>query len=265
MLRKRQLTPAEARAFFEVGFVIIPAVFAAAEVAEMAAGFDRLLALAADLDGDVMHHGANFVVAQVPDASGRRRAVVRRIGWCGAAEPVLARYGADPRLLALAAPLLGTTEMQQLINQAHFKLPGDDVKFPWHQDSTHRGYGGPHWRDVNGRGSYVQTVIAIDASTPENGPLLFLPGSCRRGHLALKYSDREETVLEGLDVAEAVPALLAPGDVALFGPYTVHGSTPNRSAQPRRVFINGYACPGANSRVYRGEGAGRLLRAPATG
>jgi ectoine hydroxylase-related dioxygenase (phytanoyl-CoA dioxygenase family) len=52
---------------------------------------------------------------------------------------------------------------------------------------------------------------------------------------------------------------MSAGSVLLFGPYSVHGSQPNTSARPRRTFINGYAYPGANARIYPGEGAGRLL------
>jgi hypothetical protein len=46
----------------------------------------------------------------------------------------------------------------------------------------------------------------------------------------------------------------------VFGPFTIHRSLPNRSSTPRRIFINGFASPGANSRVYPGEGAGRTVR-----
>jgi hypothetical protein len=53
--------------------------------------------------------------------------------------------------------------------------------------------------------------------------------------------------------------------VLFFGPYAIHGSTPNESAVPRRVLINGYAYPGANGRVYPGEGSGRTLRRAARG
>jgi ectoine hydroxylase-related dioxygenase (phytanoyl-CoA dioxygenase family) len=53
------------------------------------------------------------------------------------------------------------------------------------------------------------------------------------------------------------------GSVIFFGPYAVHGSTPNASSVPRRVLINGYAYPGANGRVYPGEGSGRVLPRPA--
>ena len=102
---------------------------------------------------------------------------IHRVVWCGAAEPILSRYGMDRRLLEMAGQLLGSSEMNQLINQAHFKLPGDGVEFPWHQDSTHRRFGGDGWQDLNGRGSYVQTVTAIDTVTHDNGPLEFIPGS----------------------------------------------------------------------------------------
>ena len=56
------------------------------------------------------------------------------------------------------------------------------------------------------------------------------------------------------------PATMRAGSVLLFGPYSVHGSQPNTSPRPRRTFINGFAYPGANARIYPGEGAGRLLR-----
>ena len=45
----------------------------------------------------------------------------------------------------------------------------------------------------------------------------------------------------------------------VFGPYTFHASDPNVSEGPRRALINGYACPGANRRIYPGRGSGRLL------
>ena len=112
------------------------------------------------------------------------------------------------------------------------------------------------WRDVNGRGSYVQAIVAIDPSTLDNGPLWFVDDSCRLGHIATEPPDHE---LPARLVAEATPALMQPGDVVFFGPYTIHGSSPNRSNQSRRAFINGYAAVGANARVYPGDGSGRRL------
>jgi ectoine hydroxylase-related dioxygenase (phytanoyl-CoA dioxygenase family) len=244
--------------FHEQGFTLVRGVFSAAEMVEMRAAFERLEAIARELGRTTTHRGSQFVID--PLDGGRIR--IQRIVWCGAAEPVLSEFGADPRLLGMSARLLASDSMQQLINQAHFKLPGDGVEFPWHQDSTHRRYGQDEWRDLNGRGSYVQTATAIDEMDEDNGPLTFLPGSGKLGHLDLPPDGR---LPEGLDPGRAEVVPMRPGDVVLFGPFTVHRSLPNRSTRPRRVFINGYAYPGANARVYPGEGAGRLLHASQDG
>ena len=53
-----------------------------------------------------------------------------------------------------------------------------------------------------------------------------------------------------------VPALLEAGSAAFFGPYVVHRSEENRGSAPRRIAINGFALPGANSREYFGSGTG---------
>jgi ectoine hydroxylase-related dioxygenase (phytanoyl-CoA dioxygenase family) len=220
----------------------------------MRAAFSRLEAIAKTFRSTCMHLGSQFVVQ---DVAGEVR--IQRIVWCGAAEPVLAAFGRDRRLLAAAADLLGSREMNHLINQAHFKLPGDGVEFPWHQDSTHRRYGSPEWRDVNGRGSYVQTVVALDDVTEENGPLRFIEGSARLGHLDLPPDGTLPPSV--LEAGPVVSGTMRTGDVLLFGPYTVHSSLPNRSDRPRRAFLNGFAYPGANTRVYPGEGSGILVRA----
>jgi ectoine hydroxylase-related dioxygenase (phytanoyl-CoA dioxygenase family) len=250
------LTERDISVFYEQGFILLRGVFDADDIAVMSDAFDRLKRMAQSLAGNVMHNGANFVVEQVA-VGDRRVAHIRRISWCGGADQTLLDYGADPRLLQIASALLNSDQMNQLINQVHFKEPGDTVQFPLHQDSVHRGYGTDGWEDVDGRGSYVQTATLIDPMTEQNGPLIFVPGSCRDGHRGLAYSDVEWP--EDIDASLAVPVIGDPGDVAVFGPYTLHGSRPNNSTGSRRVFINGYAYPGANRRQYKGEGAGRLL------
>ena len=248
-----RLSDQQVRDFFEDGFVVVPEVFSAREVAQMQRAFDRLERSAQELTGPTMVRGSQFVVE--PTSGNAARVRIHRIVWCGAAEPVLSHFGCDPRLVQFAAQLLGSNTMSQLINQAHFKLPGDGVAFPWHQDSTHRRYGQAEWRDVNGRGSYVQIATALDDVTADSGPIEFIRGSARLGHLGLTDGTLPSTV----DPSVAVAPTPRAGDVILFGPYTIHRSLPNRSARPRRTFINGFAFPGANTRVYPGEGAGRLV------
>jgi ectoine hydroxylase-related dioxygenase (phytanoyl-CoA dioxygenase family) len=249
MIKRRQLTE-----FYDRGFTVVADVFSRLEVREMLEAFDRLERKANELGESCMYRGSQFVV----DKNGHDRVAIKRIVWCGAVEPVLSRYGQDPRLLKMAALLLGSWEMNQLINQAHFKLPGDGVEFPWHQDSTHRRYGGAEWNDVNGRGSYVQSVIALDEVTEANGPLEMIPGSCKLGHL--EPGSNGQLPAAAIDHSRAVPLTMKPGSVGLFGPYTLHRSLVNGTDRPRRIFINGFSYPGANHRVYPGDGAGRMVR-----
>lgn len=236
--------PAWVDLFFERGYFIAPGLFSPDEINALRDAMERLVEQAPRQTGDV--RGAKFVIDG--DA-------IKRVVWCGAPEPVLLEAGRDPRLLAIVARLLDSPDFDQLLNQAHFKLPNDGVHFPWHQDSERRRYGTPEWRDLNGRGSYVQSLLAIDDCDVDNGPMMMIPGSPKLGHLAL--GDRSEPEkLRLFDARSAEPAVMSAGSVLFFGPYTVHSSAPNRSLRPRRVLINGFAYPGANQRVYPGSGTG---------
>ena len=150
--------------------MVVPALFDERVLAPAREAFGRLHATAQRLRATQDHAGARFVLA---DRGGD--VVVQRVVWAGGAEPALLDIGADPRLVGSALQLLGSDRCEQLLCQAHFKMPGDGVSFDWHQDVQHRDKGPGTWRDVNGRGSYVQTLLAIDEMRADNGPLQFLP------------------------------------------------------------------------------------------
>ncbi len=233
--------------FYTQGYFVVRGAFSKNEISEISQAFDRLQKIALTLKTTQILHGSQFVVED-----GR----IDRIVWMGGAEPSLLKVGEDSRTLSLCSALLGTTTMEQLICQGHYKLSGDQVKFDWHQDCQHRGFGTLDWTDVNGRGSYVQTLMAIDEVTADNGPVMFVSCSAQEGYLGL---DKVSDVNQVIDVTHAVPLLMQPGDIAFFSPYSVHGSQPNKSGKSRRVFINGFAYPGANHRKYPGEGSGRTV------
>jgi len=237
------------RAFDEHGFFVLPQLFQADEVAAVRAAFERLYDAAQELRRTGEHHGALFVL----DAPPERAVVVQRVVWAGGAEPVLLALSEDARLVEPALELLGTPRCEQLLCQAHFKMPNDGVAFDWHQDIQHRDKGGDTWRDVNGRGSYVQTILLIDDMDSENGPLQFVPRE------AARFDEAGRVDRASVDATRAISVLGRAGDVLFFGPWAIHGSTPNRSPRPRRVLIDGYAAPGANGRQYPGAGACRTL------
>lgn len=246
------LQPQDKKAFFTEGYFLAHSLFTLEEVGRMKAAFERLRERARRITSSEMVDGSWFVV---------ERQRIDRVVWCGAAEPELLALGRDDRILSAAAALLGSPRMEHLVCQAHFKIPGDEVHFPWHQDSEHRRYGTDLWTDVNGQGSYVQTIIAVDPMTTANGPLKVVPFSCGRGHLGLNRGN----VAPDLEESAAI-ITMNPGDAVFMHPYTVHGSEPNQSEQPRRIFINGFSFPGSNRRIYPGEGAGgEVIYSPTRG
>jgi len=252
------LAEEQERCFFGAGFAVLREAFIAEEIAELHQAFERLERRASEIGEGKVEDGAQFVVDSKSHLDGTRRTRIHRIVWASALEPVLDRVGRDPRLVRAAGRLLRAREVAQIVSQAHFKIPGDGVEFPWHQDSRHRRFGSTDWRDVNGDGSYVQTVLAIDDVDDRNGPLEFLPGSWRLGHVD-RAGRGERIARELLRAVDPVSLPLRAGDVVLFGPYVFHRSAPNASTRPRRAFLNGYAAPGANLRLYPGRSAGRIL------
>jgi ectoine hydroxylase-related dioxygenase (phytanoyl-CoA dioxygenase family) len=221
--------------------------------------FESLEQTAARMAGTGLCDGAHFVLG-----SKDKEQVIKRVVWAGAAQSYLLEIGEDRRLTSPAAQLLGSNSMEQLLNQAHFKRPNDGVIFGWHQDIQHRDKGNGTWEDVNGQGSFVQTLIVIDEMTADSGPLQFIPGSSRWGKVDFgdhDYDDPDYQLVNPpqFNKNDVVKITAKPGDTLFFGPYTAHASFENSSSTYRRVLINGYACPGANHRVYPGEGAGRRL------
>lgn len=229
------------------GYAVLRGFLGPDDVAALAGGFDRLLAHARTLAGPTDVGGARFVVDTEPFR-------LRRVVWAGGADEAVAAYGADARYVDLACDVLGSDTVEQLIQQAHFKIPGDGVDFAWHQDASNRRYGSELFHDLDGQGSYLQTALAIDPMDATNGALQALPGSHRLGFVADPLTGAVPPQHLALDRAVALE--LDPGDLVVFGPFLLHGSPPNRGDRPRRLFLQGYALPGANRRVYPGAGTG---------
>jgi len=258
------LTTEQIRHFHEVGFIVLPALFDRDEIDRMQLCFESLEEMAAELNETGMLKGSQFVLGEKDSLQ-----VIKRVVWAGGSQPYLLQIGEDPRLTVPAAQLLGAERLEQLLSQAHFKRPNDGVVFGWHQDIQHRDKGNGTWTDINGRGSFVQSLIVLDDMTPDSGPLQFIPGSSQWGPVdfgdhdydGASYTPRTPPQFQE---HEAVTIMANAGDTLLFGPYTAHASFENTSDSYRRVFINGYASPGANNRAYPGAGAGRTIAVPET-
>jgi ectoine hydroxylase-related dioxygenase (phytanoyl-CoA dioxygenase family) len=223
------------------GYAVLRGVFAAAEIAEIAAGFDRHWA-AGMAHPKSFRHGNLFYRLGADAQLGR---VVRLVQWPAYVDPALERARRDPRYLAILEPLIGR-DIKQIINQLHWKPPGAaGAEFAFHQDARFRR---PNSAYRNLAESYVQTGIAIDAHRAGNGAMQIYPGSHVLGAKDLagpgpvldQAMANERLAAAGLDPQKLVALEMEPGDVALWNVYTIHGSGPNQTPGDRRFYLNGY-------------------------
>lgn len=170
--------------FFKKGYLIVSKLFNPKEIEEISEAASRLQKTAEELSntqtGKVMFKGSQFVIDRVEN-----KTQIHRVVWAGASEPLLLKHGRKKELTVIVSQLLESEKADHLINQIHYKIPGDEVKFDWHQDIKNRRFFDPKWKDVNGKGSFVQLITAIDPMTEENGPIKIIGGLPREGDLFL--------------------------------------------------------------------------------
>ena len=117
----------------------------------------------------------------------------------------------------------------------YMKSPGKRGQ-PWHQDEL--------FTPTRDR-SLVTVWTAIDQATTENGCIWVIPGSHKYGRLfpTRLVENSEEWVrsdLIDINISQAIPLVLSPGDVAYFSGYLVHGSYKNKSLNKRRSLVLNY-------------------------
>lgn len=221
------------------GYAIVRGFFTPEKVAAIGAEIDRVHAEGVAHGRSFRHGNLFYKIAKGVDGP-----VVQMVQWPSYHRPGLNTVRHDPRFAALLEPLIGR-DVKQIINQIHWKAPGTVGDFAWHQDSRFRR---PPECYRNLGTSYVQTGLAIDPHGAESGGMLFIPRSHLRGDLNLDTDSEvlgtamQDAALErvGLSATDVVQLELGPGDLALWNPYLVHGSGPNRSTHYRRFYINGY-------------------------
>jgi hypothetical protein len=226
------------------GYAIVRGVFSPAQVERIAAALDQVHAEGVKHGRSFRHGNLFYNVGNGPFGAPQ----VRMVQWPSYHQPVLNEVRLDRRMVGLLAPLIGT-DLKQIINQIHWKEPGGQGEFAWHQDCQFRE---PADAYRNLGGAYVQTGLAIDPHTPESGCMRFIPGSHLNGDLKLETPLEvmgvalEDSVLAaaGLSSNSAVEVVLDPGDLAMWSPFLVHGSGVNRSSHRRRLYVNGYVRAG---------------------
>lgn len=138
----------------------------------------------------------------------------------------LARHG---RILSILGQIYG--EPAYLFkDKLIFKPPGAKG-YDLHQDFI-------AWKDFPR--SFTTVEIAIDPADRDNGCTEVFPEYHRQGCLSPEDGDYHSLPPETVDQHRAVPLQLQPGDIAIFGAFTPHRSSPNRTERWRRQLYLSY-------------------------
>jgi hypothetical protein len=211
------LSAAQIETFGRDGYLVVPAMYDAAAVRNIAAWSDELYAWP-EVPGRHMVYYEDSLIA------GASRVVSRIENFCPYHEGLGALIGQGAMIDAVAQ-LLGEAAIlfKEKINM---KMPGGDGFKP-HQDAQ---AGWNAYADY-----HITALVGIDAATRENGCLEMARGWHKKGLVGDEWQPLDE---RGDLTYEPCPT--APGDVVFFDSYAPHRSAPNLTDYPRRVLYVTY-------------------------
>ncbi len=222
-------------AFERDGYLVLPNLFTAEEVAALQDELRRLRAAPAHLDPET-------VIAEPGSGA------VRSVFAVHEQNALFARLAADERLVALARTLLAD-EVYVHQSRLNYKAGFDGKEFYWHSDfeTWHVEDGMPRMRALS-----ISVLLADNLAV--NGPLMLMPGSHRRFVACVgrtpddhykqslrrqEYGVPDRDSLERLAQEGGVVAPIGEaGSAVLFDCNTMHGSNGNITPFPRaNAFI----------------------------
>ena len=222
MLTERQLAT-----YRNDGFLVIPGVFSNSEIAELRRVTDEFVENSAKV-------AANDEIYDLEDTHSAAEPRVRRIKAPHAHHPAYARASRHPAVVAILEELWGSVRFDT--GKLNMKSAGFGAPIEWHQDWAFY----PHTND-----DLAAVGIMLDDFTPENGPMLMIPGS----HLGPvhdhhgpdgKFCGAIDPAATGIDFAGAVPCLGKAGAITIHHVRLVHGSATNFSGAERRFLLYQY-------------------------
>ncbi|MBL8837716.1 MAG: phytanoyl-CoA dioxygenase family protein [Alphaproteobacteria bacterium] len=221
------LSKVQVEEYNERGYIVVPDVLSRAEVKELQDVTARMVEESRHLTkGDERFDLEPFHSAERP--------ALRRIKTPHLFDPAYARMVRHPGIVACLKSLWGDN-VRADTGKLNLKTSGAGSPVEWHQDWAFY----PHTND-----DLAAVGIMIDAFTPDNGPMLVVPGS----HKGPIYDHHEDGYFvgaidverTGLDVSGAVPLLAPAGSISIHHARLLHGSAANTSGAERRFLLYQY-------------------------
>jgi ectoine hydroxylase-related dioxygenase (phytanoyl-CoA dioxygenase family) len=206
--------------YHKLGIVVIPSVFTSEEC-------DRIKKEAYLIsDDDIKNSG----YPHVPSETSKNKKSL--IFFPCLANEYINSIRTDNRLSNIVKFFLGDN-VKQINNQIYFRESGDLDEFAWHQDIMFR-----ETKNFNSsvETNYLQTIIAIDDITEDNGPIEFIEESHNLGKIEPPLNLRQFNRM-GMSGKKY---MAKKGDVLIWSSMTIHGSELNKSNGSRMTYMNGY-------------------------
>jgi ectoine hydroxylase-related dioxygenase (phytanoyl-CoA dioxygenase family) len=216
---------AEQAAFYrEQGYLVLPDIVPPTLVSRARQALAEIVERASAVS-------ANDAVFDLEETHTPARPRVRRIKAPHKVDRVFMEIARSAPLVDAVAALVGP-DVRFLNSKLNLKSAGYGAAVEWHQDWAYY----PHTND-----DVLAVGVMLDDITPDNGPMLVLPGS-HRGPIHDHHADGRfcggiDIVASRLDVSGAVPILGRAGTISLHHVRAVHGSDLNRSGADRRFLL----------------------------
>lgn len=227
------LDPEQIDAFHRHGFVVVPQMSDAAEVAKLTGIFDRMFAAqvgrSEGAQYDILGHDEDGVDARLPT-------LINPIDYERALRQLVFRSNA----LAVAQQLLGPKAVPSF-EHVILKPARQGGATPWHQDEAYRA-------DPNFEYEQLSVWMALSEVTLDNGCMQCIPGSHRLGVLPHRSFNNDPKVhaiecTGGFDAATAVACPVSAGGATIHHGRTLHYAGPNGSDAPRYAYILAFEVP----------------------
>ena len=219
------LTVEQVETFNTDGYLSVDSVLSPEELDELRRVTDEFV----EQSRNVTENDATFDLEPGHTAeSPQLRRIIRPVSK----HPVYEKFVHHEDILNIVESLLGPN-LRYHNNKMNMKNPGHGSAVEWHQDWAFY----PHTND-----DLLEVGIALDDMTEDNGALMVIPGS----HKDKVWDHHQDGLFVGavtdptFQPDDAVSVTVKAGGITLHHVRMVHGSKPNESDKPRRMFFIGF-------------------------
>ena len=219
------LTVEQVETFNTDGYLSVDSVLSREELDELRRVTDEFV----EQSRNVTENDATFDLEPGHTAeSPQLRRIIRPVSK----HPVYEKFVHHEDILNIVESLLGPN-LRYHNNKMNMKNPGHGSAVEWHQDWAFY----PHTND-----DLLEVGIALDDMTEDNGALMVIPGS----HKDKVWDHHQDGLFVGavtdptFQPDDAVSVTVKAGGITLHHVRMVHGSKPNESDKPRRMFFIGF-------------------------